>query len=63
MSIHTEKEIQQVFNDISLGSQDEREAFIARLLYGEKKFETVVNFTRVDGITEGECDHMLICIL
>ena len=53
MSIHTEKEIQQVFNDISLGSQDEREAFIARLLYGEK-FETIVNFTRVDGTTEEE---------
>ena len=53
MPIHTEKEIQQVFNDISLGSQDEREAFIARLLYGEK-LETVVNFTRTDGTTEGE---------
>ena len=51
MPIHTEKEIQQIFNDISLGSQDEREAFIARLLYGEK-FETVVNFTRVDGTTD-----------
>ena len=51
MSIHTEKEIQQIFNDISLGSQDEREAFIARLLHGEK-FETVVNFTRVDGTTD-----------
>ena len=53
MPIHTEKEIQQIFNDISLGSQDEREAFIARLLHGEK-FETVVNFTRVDGTTEIE---------